>query len=418
MANNLYNLQEWRKEQGNLYKQMKDLNEKASKENRGMNTEEEASWDKMDARVQELRGMISRTEKLEQEAKDIASEERQVIEESKGKKEIDPKIAFRKALHFGGAALSKDEIVALRNVGIGKEFRGTSDQITTTDSLGGFTVPEFWYDELIKYMTYYSGILECAHIIRTNSGGQMNFPYVNDTSNAGALIGEGVADVVLDLTFANKQLDAYTLTSKWVKVSLELLNDSNYDLGAEVRNLLAQRLGRAINTYGTTGTGSSQPNGAATASTLGKTAAGTGAVTRDEILDLIHSVDRAYRGGPDAKIMMHDSTLAAIRKLTVGTADDRPLWQPDIRLGSPGTLEGVPIVVNNDLGELSDGAATKVMIYGDWSKFKVRLVNDFELIRAQERFIDERVIGFNSFVRFDSELVDTTALKHLITAAS
>lgn len=409
---NAYNLQNWRKERGELFKAMEDCFSTARSEGRQPNAEEVAKFDELDAKYNELGENIQRYEKLEAEKRNIIEQTDALKAE---KKEIDPKLAFRKALRFGVDALTAEERKAAQI-----EKRGTSDQVTTTDALGGFTVPEFWFDDIVTYMKQYSGMLEAGNIIRTATGGTLNFPYVNEagTPVTGALITEGTADTVSDITFANIQLDAYTYTSRVVKVSYELLNDSAYNLDAYIQTLLADRIGRAVNTALTTGDGSSKPNGIATAAGAGKTAASTSAVTRSEIVDLIHSVDRAYRGGPNVAHMMHDSTLAAIKKLTVGSSDDRPLWQPSIESGTPGSLEGYPIVVNNDVAELSDGASSEVIFFGDWSKYYIRLVQDFELVRLVERYADERCVGFFGYLRVDGDLIDTTAIKSLTLAAS
>ena len=47
----------------------------------------------------------------------------------------------------------------------------------------------------------------------------------------------------------------------------------------------------------------------------GITAASATAITSDELIDLIHAVDPAYRNSPNTAMMMNDSTLKAVRKL-------------------------------------------------------------------------------------------------------
>jgi len=116
--------------------------------------------------------------------------------------------------------------------------------------------------------------------------------------------------------------------------------------------------------------------------------------------------------------MMHDSTLAALKKLTVGSADDRSLFVPDLQNGTLGFIDGYPIVINNDVAELTSGVSSKVIYFGDWSKYYIRIVQDFELRRLVERFADERCVGFFGFLRADGELIDTLAVKHLALAAS
>ena len=71
---------------------------------------------------------------------------------------------------------------------------------------------------------------------------------------------------------------------------------------------------RIANSKLTTGSGLSDVEGIVTNSAAGVTAASATAVTADEIIDLVHSVDPVYRVG-NAAFMMNDSTLATVHKL-------------------------------------------------------------------------------------------------------
>ena len=77
-----------------------------------------------------------------------------------------------------------------------------------------------------------------------------------------------------------------------------------------------------------------EPQGVVTGSTLGKTAAGVATITADELIDLFHSIDPAYRQSPRFRWMFNDATLKAIRKLKDG--DGNYLWtKGDVQMGLP-----------------------------------------------------------------------------------
>lgn len=405
---NVYQINEWRTEMGRLHKQMEDIVKGASAEKRNLNEEENEKWGKMEVDFKNLQEQVRKATFLQES---VVPDPAKVVE---ARKEEDPKLREKRTwtqfIRQGKEALNAEDRSFI-------ESRGTSTQITTTDSLGGYLVPEFWNNEIIIEMAHYSGMLEASQILRTATGGKFNFPGTDETAIKGARIGQGTGDDVADNTITNKELDSYTYTSKMIKVAVELMQDSAFPIDPYVQRLVADRIGRIINTEMTTGTGSSQPNGVVTASSTGKNAASTSAITRNELVDLQHSVDRAYRG-PNCRWMMHDSTLAAIKKLTVGSSDDRPLWQPDLINGTPGRLEGFEIVVNNDIDELTGGASSDVALFGDFSKYIIRLVGQMELARSMERYFDERVIGFYGYLRADGELIDTAAIKKLTLASS
>ena len=91
-----------------------------------------------------------------------------------------------------------------------------------------------------------------------------------------------------------------------------------------IGDLLGERLGRRANLELTTGDGTGDPNGIVTASSAGKVAASTSAITWDEIIELEHSVDPAYRMGPKVCYMFNDNVLRDVRKLKDG--DGNYLW--------------------------------------------------------------------------------------------
>lgn len=84
-------------------------------------------------------------------------------------------------------------------------------------------------------------------------------------------------------------------SSGLVRFSVELLQDSDLNLVAFLERKLSERVGRRESIVYTTGTGTAQPQGIVTGAVSGVTAGSATAVTADELLDLIHSVDPAYR---------------------------------------------------------------------------------------------------------------------------
>jgi HK97 family phage major capsid protein len=122
-------------------------------------------------------------------------------------------------------------------------------------------------------------------------------------------------------------------------------------------DLLGERLGRLANTQLTTGTGTSAPNGIITASSLGKTAASSTAVTSDELIDLIHSVDPAYRQSPKVAFMFNDLTLAAIRKLKDG--QNNYLWaHGQLSDAGAGQRSWLQLHINQAMANIATGNKT------------------------------------------------------------
>ena len=289
-------------------------------------------------------------------------------------------------------------------------------QTAGTTTAGGYTVPTELASFIDKAMAA-SGPMYDSNlftVLNTTGGNTFNIPTVDDTaSTAGAHTEGGTVtdDGGKDVTFGQKQLGAFAFDTEWVRWSYELANDSILNVEALLGELLGERLGRIANSKLTTGSGSSDVEGIVTNSGLGKTAAAVAAVTSDEIIDLIHSVDPSYRASASTAIMMNDSTLAAVRKLKDG--NNNYLWQMgNYQAGVPQNILGYNVVVNQAMPSLATG--NKVMLFGDMSKYYVRKVGGPSLFVARERFAPD--YGILGYARFDGVLANTGAVKHLITA--
>jgi HK97 family phage major capsid protein len=332
-------------------------------------------------------------------------------------KPIEYRQAFHRWLQVAGdmSALNDEERAALRAGVAPKEVRM---QTVGTPAGGGYTVPTELATEIIKSMKAWGPMYDedvCTSL-PTASGNPIDMPTLDDTSKTVDKHTEGGAttdDGSKDAVFGKKTLSAHAYDTQWVKFSYELAQDSIFNMESLLGGLLGERLGRRANTELTTGDGVGDPQGIVTGSGLGRTSVAAAAITYDEIIDLIHSVDPAYRGGPKVQFQFHDTTLAALRKLKDG--EGRYIWSAgDVQNGVPGTILGYRYRINQAMDTLA--AAKKVMIFGDHAKYFVRKVGGIVLFTARERFAPD--IGLLGLVRLDGGLGDTAAVKHLITAAS
>lgn len=404
-----------------LVTQMQDITLSAAKEGRALTQEESEKWDKMEADERALTKTIEAHEKTEKlvaeragkhfeatqtQAPTWTSDNTATRDAGKGKEYRE---SYMQMLRLGMSSLSNEQRSLIEN-------RGTSTQVVGTDSLGGYLVPDEWQPQLEKAMLDYSGIMQAARIERTSTGKTWFWPTVNDTAAKAVLIAEAGSFTVQDVSFGQKQLDSY-LYGDVFKVSWQMLRDNEYNLEGELRAFFEDRFGRALNTACTTDDGSSKPQGVVTASTLGKTAASATAITFSEILDLIHSIDPAYRASKRFGLMFHDATLAYLKKLSIGSSDARPLWQPSFVEGAPDKIDGYRYWINQDM-DSSINAASKLILAGDFNKYVIRLVQDLQYARLDELFSMNGLVGFQGYMSFDGELMNTSAIKHLITAAS
>lgn len=419
-----------REQAANFATEARSLLDQASKEkDETRSVELEAQHDKA---MGDYDKSITRAEKIEK--LDAAKRKAELYAEAEERKQRDNKrpemngvetptdaMDYRTAFHdYLRAQGQKGEMSEEARAVLASGYQSVESraQVSGTNSAGGFTVPTELQAILVKSMAAWGPMYDedICTTITTTGGGSLPMPTVNDTGvTAGAHI-EGATltdDGGKDATFGQKTLEAYARDSEWIRVSKELADDSIFAMESLLGGLLGERLGRIANLDLTTGNGSSNPNGIVTASSLGNTATGTAAITWDEIFDLEHSVDPAYRVSPKARYMFNDSTLLAVRKLKDGAGNY--LWQMgDVKSGIPATFNGRAYSINQAMASL--GAANKVMLFGDFSKYFVRKVGA-PLIGAIQDKDFWPGFGIAGYIRFDGELADTAAVKHLITAA-
>jgi HK97 family phage major capsid protein len=283
----------------------------------------------------------------------------------------------------------------------------TRAQSVGTGSEGGYTVPDELMRALEVSMLAFGGVRQVATVYRTSSGAALPIPTVNDTANKGAILSENSTASEQAITFAQLVLDSYKYTSKYVLLSVELLQDSSINVPEFVGRALGERIGRITNDHFTTGTGSSQPNGIVTAAGAGVTATSlTTTTTYSFMMDLVHSIDPAYR--TNGKFMLSDAALKMVRKILIpqysGDTAGAPLWQPNFAVGAPDEILGFPYVVNQSM--TAPATAVKSILFGDLSKYIIRDVRDFTLLRLDERFAEYHQVAFLAFSRHDGDLLD------------
>lgn len=277
-------------------------------------------------------------------------------------------------------------------------------------SAGGYLVPQGYWNKLVTVAKQYGPLNEGGPVtyIVTESGNDMPMPKMDDTANMGSQLAEGAEAGESNVAFSNLIFKAWKYSTGTTRISNELLQDSAQPITEVVGRAHGIRLGRILNKDFTTGDGTTQPQGIVTGAGAGITAASATALTYDDMVAFYHSVDPAYRD--NFTFMFNDAILAKLRKIK--DANGVPLWNLGVAGGAPATILDKPYVINNAMNDTL--ASTNVsVIGGDLSQFVVRRVREFGLKRLDERFATFDQVGFVGFGRYDSKVVDSTAIKKL-----
>jgi HK97 family phage major capsid protein len=288
---------------------------------------------------------------------------------------------------------------------------------------GATLVPTGFQMEIDQKLKSYAGIRQAARILISEHGNPLPWPTADDTENVGEFLAEAAATGTADPTFSNVTFGASILSSKYVKVSVALLQDSAFPISSVLAQMFAERIARASEPAYLSGNGTNEPNGLLTAiqaasvpftlATGANANSGNSADTdlnsigTTDIDELLQGLDPAYQ--QNAAFMAHSSTWARLRR----TLDKygRPIWQTDMQTGAPDTVWGKKYYTNQQMAAIGAGAVS--MICGDFSHYVIRDSCGLTLIRYNELFMQNYQVGFQAFVRTDGQLLQPAAFTYL-----
>ena len=243
----LHELQEKRR---NIAAQMRQLNDEIGEKT--WTEEQRTKWDAMKSELGGVESQIEREESLRSTDALFVEEQRQIETESKPVIDVEVKRskAFNSFLRRGLGELSQEERQVMA------ELRA---QAAGTDNKGGYTVPKEMQARIVEQMKAFGGIANVAKIINTADGRVIAWATANGTAEEGELVGENAAATELDTDFGTAELGAKKLSSKIIRVSNELLQDSGVNIEEYLSGRIAERIGRAEAKYLIQGTGVGSP---------------------------------------------------------------------------------------------------------------------------------------------------------------
>ena len=262
---------------------------------------------------------------------------------------------------------------------------------------GGYLVPEEFERQIVMGLDEANVVRSLAKVITT--GAERKIP-VAATHSTAAWTAENGAYTPSQPSFDQKTIDAYKLTDL-VTVSIELLQDSMFDLESYIAAEFARAFGIAEEEAFCVGSGSGQPTGIFTANggECKITAAANNAVTADELFSLVYALKSPYRR--NAKWLMNDSTIAAIRKLKDGNGVY--LWQPSLQAGEPDKLLGYELHTSPYAPAMASDALA--IAFGDFKNYWIADRSGRTVQRLNELYSTNGQVGFVATERVDGKVI-------------
>ncbi len=381
-------LKKLKEKRASVYSQIDELRKAA--DGRAMTAEEQQRWDTLLAEYTKADKEVEAEERFEEiQRRQLESAETQQREQGAQAHEQEYRSAFASYLLNGAQGITPEQRAVL-----------TESRDSLAGLSAGVLIPTTLASTIEKALKTYGGMLEAGSLITTSNGGDLILPTSNDTAAKATIVAEYAQSTKRTPTFGSATLKAYTYRTPIIPVSQELLQDSAFNLDSLLSELLVESFGRGINEHLTTGTGTGQPKGIVTAAHTSEATAAAAEITLDNILDLVKGVNSAY--AKNGRFMLNRNTLFALAKIK--DLDGRYLWQESPRTGAPATIFGKGYVLNDDMADIGAGKAS--VLFGDLSKYKIRMVKGFRVIRLNELLAEYLSIGLFGFARADGTLID------------
>lgn len=378
-----------REARASVFKQIDEL--RTAADGRDMTSEEESRWQQLLADYDKADKAVGSEERFEEIERNQAAqqiESRTATPATESKQQDEYRSAFHDYLLRGATGISAESRVLFeQRAGI-------------TGLTAGVIVPATLADSIEVALKAYGGMFEAGTILTTSKGGDLIMPTVNNTNAKATVVAEYNQSTKSAPSFGSETLKAYTYRTPIVPVSLELLQDSVFDLESLLSNLLTESFGRGINEDLTVGSGTGKPKGIVNWAHPCPVNPSAGGISLDALIELIKGVDSSY--AQRGKFMFNRNTFYSLVKIKDSTG--RYIWQEGAKDGTPATLFGKSYILNDDIDDV--GAGKTSVLFGGFSKYKIRMVKSFRVIRLNELLAEYLSIGLFGFARMDGILLD------------
>ena len=224
---------------GILFGEQKQLGEEVQKAEGKWTDEQNEKWDRMEKDFSDSIQTAQRLEGLEK----VTAAQGEKAEELADKIKIDggtdalkdkeqhKSRVFEQFIAFGESSLNADELKVLNGMRNGFDRENMRALSVGTNAAGGFLVPEGFANRITDAKVAFGGMREAATIIETESGNDLPWPKSNDGAgptnpNKGVILAENTQVAEKDIIYSSVTLQAFKYSSKLIRVSIELLQDS------------------------------------------------------------------------------------------------------------------------------------------------------------------------------------------------
>ena len=407
-------IRSWMEKRTAALAQARAIVDAADAENRDLNADEQQRYDGFNAEYDALTAKINREQALADREADAARSANGDQNPNRGQQpgrtgegqraDTTDSAEYRRGLLRYMAYGVQDAGLRTDSMG-GAELRDVLGvSLGGAGATGGVLAPATMERALLDEIKKQNVIRQLADV--RSSGSDVEIPFATAHTQA-YLVAEGAAFTASTPAFDKKTMKAYKVGALSY-ITHEAMQDMFLDMEAWIREDFGTAFADLEETHFLTGTGSTMPSGLIPNAALGVTAAAPAALTADELLDLLYSVNQKYRSR--GAWLMNDSTVLKLRKLKGN--DGQYLWQPSIQEGQPDRLLSRPLYTSDTMPEAAAGKAA--VLFGDFKRYRILDRKGLYFQRLNEIAATSGQVGFLAYRRYDGALLNTDAVKKLV----
>ena len=347
-----------------LVEEINEIFKSAESETRALTSEEQETFN---TKTQELKDLDT-TIQMAKDARslgevDVPAEERKAVEEKTDDSEVR---AFETFI---------------------RENRATN--MTIGDN--GAVIPTTIANQILDTVKQIAPLYNFA--TKFNVKGKLEFPVAKNAITT-AYSAEFTALTSSAVGFEKRTLDGF-LVGALSKVSVSLINNSQFDIVNYVINKVAESIALFLEKEIISGEGTTKMTGVLT-DTLVKKVETTGDVpTADEFIAVQVEVPQAYQTG--CAWLVSNKTLLAMRQMK--DTNGRYFLQNDLTNGFGYTFLGKPVMVSDQMTDTN-------VVYGDFSGYFINIHENINIKVLNEKYADEHAVGVVAWLEVDGKVME------------
>ena len=349
-----------------IVEEMNEMFKTAESEVRALTEDEQAKFEAKTAELKALDKTIEGAKDMRSlDAMDVPAEERKAVEKDEKVEDVEAR-AFETLI---------------------RENR--TGEMAKSDN--GAVIPTTIANRILDTVKQIAPLYNLA--TKFNVKGKLDFPVAKKAITT-AYATEFTALTSSNVGFDKRTLDGF-LVGALSKVSVSLINNSQFDIVSYVVNKVAESIALFLENEIINGAGTTKMTGVLVDTLVKTVDTVADTPTADEFIAIQVAVPQQYQAG--AMWLVSNKTLLAMRQMK--DENGRYFLQNDLTNGFGYTFLGKPVMVSDQMVDTN-------VVYGDFSGYFVNIHEGSSIKVLNEKYADEHAVGVVAWLEVDGKVME------------